>query len=119
MTIVARSWWSAPRPRRYLSNPVAVSALEYDGTDIGQSAVRRWVRRCTRNRPATVWTVEQSALVIDQPGADAVRVRPGEFLVLSLANGRVCWSSRSASRLRADFQALPLELPIYDDGENS
>ncbi len=120
MSLTSRCWWSAPRPRRYLSNPVAVSALEYDASPSSQAAIRRWVHRCDAGGSSvTIRVTDHRSMIIKQPGADPVHVQPGEFLVLNRAHGIARWSSQSADRFQAEFQVLPVELPIYDDGETA
>lgn len=118
MTATASRWWPDPRPRRYLSNPVTVSALHYDGSEPALDAIRRWVRRtapCTA--PAIVRVVDQAALLIEQSDADPVQVRAGEFLVHRREGASGRWTSCPADHFHVEYQVLPLELPIYDDGE--
>ena len=121
------AWWPTPRPRRFLSNPVTVSALEVDATEQTLLTIRRWVRRHPATGAISV-RVDDDTIIIENADRPPVQVRVGEYIVLDQnddyerrpgtgqrAAGQ--WTSCPAAVFRRAFQLLPLELPIFDDGE--
>ena len=121
MSTAPGGWWSAPRPRRYSTAPLNVSAIEYDATEPVLAAVRHWLKGSTAEAPAAIRRIDQGVLVVEQHGiADLVVVHAGDFLVLdhrSYRQGR--WHAIAAAPFCEAFRLLPHELPIFDDGEAS
>ena len=118
-------------PRVYTAKPTTpptVAALHYRaGTPQARAAIRQWLAdtggsQCSAkvqldlaSRVATVDQVSGGAplLVIEQPGADAVQIGPGEFLVRSNAR----WHACPRREFESGYDLTPREVPIYDDGE--
>lgn len=102
------------RPARFVAKPEPVRAVWHDGSDAQVALVTEWLQQVAGDREMRV-EVEPGPVLVIQPAwpAESMRLQPGMFLVLGAAGWTVC----RADQFLAEFEPLPRELPIFDDGE--